>query len=111
MLVHDRSDPFGFDDCPDEKRYAADGHEYCFDREQMADLVHREPDGGKATKPKKEETQEVFGVCVGTRWEGIGQVLILGPNRADHECHTLPSNPRLNPVPNACHGRSIEDRP
>lgn len=70
--MHNRPNPFGFDDCPDEKRNAADGNEYRFGREQMTDLMHGKPDGGKTTKPKQEETEEVLGVCVGTRRERIG---------------------------------------
>lgn len=73
--------------------------------------MHRKPDGGKATEPKEEEAEEVFGVGVGARGQRIGEVLILCPDGADHERHTLPSDPRLNPVPNACHRRSIEHRP
>lgn len=55
--------------------------------------MHGEPDGGEAAEPKKEETEEVFGVGVGTRGEGIGEILIFGPDGADHERHALASDP------------------
>lgn len=109
--MHDGPDPFGFHDGPNEKCNAADGNEDCFGREQMADLMHGKPDGRQAAKPKKKETEKVFGVRVGTRRKRIGKVLILGPDGADHERHALPSDPRLNPIPYACHCRSVEDRP
>ena len=73
--------------------------------------MHRKPNGGKATKPEEEEAEEVFGVCVGTRGKRIGKVFILGPDGANHERHTLPSDPGLDPIPNACHRRSVEDWP
>lgn len=109
--MHNRSDAFGFDNCPDKIRHAGDGHENRFDGEEVADLMHRKPDGGKATKPEEKEAEEVSGVRVGTRGERIGKVFILGPDGANHERYALPSDPGLNPIPNTCHRRSIEDWP
>lgn len=109
--MDDWSDAFGFDDGPDKKREAADGHEDCFDGEEMTDLMHGEPDGGEAAEPEEEETEEIPGGGVGTGRQGIGEVLIFGPDGSDHERDALSSDPRLYAVPDACHRCAVEDWP
>ena len=35
----------------------------------------------------------------------------VAPNAADHEINTSTSNPSLHSIPDACHRRSVENRP
>ena len=53
----------GPDDRPDEKGNTGWGHEVSFGGEEMADLVHGEPDGWQAAGPEEKEADIVPCYC------------------------------------------------
>ena len=53
----------GLDDRPNEKGDAGWGHEVSFEGEEMADLVHGEPDGWQAAGPEEEEADKIPCIC------------------------------------------------
>ena len=71
-LVHNWADAMRFDDRPDEECDASHGDEKRFNREQMANLVHGEPDGWERAGPEEEEGEKIPRVCAGSRGHGIG---------------------------------------
>ena len=88
-LVDDRSDAVCSDNGPDEEREACHGDEVGFDREQVADLMYREPDRWQTAKPEEEEADKVHGVCSGALGHAVGHVLIFGPDGSDHQGDTF----------------------
>ena len=82
--MYNGSDSMSLDDRPDEKGNASRGYEEGFNGEEMADLVDREPDGWQAAGPEEEEADEVPCVCSGATRHAIGNILVGGPDRADH---------------------------
>ena len=84
-LVNDWSDPMSPDDGPDEEGNTGWGHEVSFGGKKMADLVHGEPDGRQAAGPEEEEADIVPGDRSRAFRHAIGNVLIGGPDGADHQ--------------------------
>ena len=54
-LVHNGTDALGSDNGPDEEGDACSGDKIGFDGEEVADLVHRKPQGRQRACPKEEE--------------------------------------------------------
>jgi hypothetical protein len=72
-LVNNWSNPMGSDNGPDEEGNACCGDDVGLDREQVTNLVNREPDGWEGAKPEDEERDEITGI--GARvWDAVGNV-------------------------------------
>lgn len=130
--MNDRADAVRSDDGPDEECNTSTRHEVCFDGEKMPDFVDWEPDRRQRAQPEQEERHKVTRVRTGRLRHGVlaavRAVLIPAwPDSLDHQinagasvvlsaCITLEGrcytpNPRLDAIPHASHGSSIEDRP
>lgn len=113
-LMDDWPDSFCADDGPDEKGDASTRNEEGLDREQVANLVNREPDGWKGAKPEEDEAHKVDGSDVGIAqsWTSRNDIFPpVVPDGANHQIHALASNPSLHAVPDASHGSTVEDWP
>lgn len=58
-LLYDWPDSMSLDDRPDEEGNTCWGDEKSFGGEEMADLVHREPNGWQAAGPEEKEADIV----------------------------------------------------
>ncbi len=74
------------DNRPDEKSDTGRRDKVRFDREEMANLMHREPDCWQATNPEEKEADKVHCVCSRAYGKAIGDIFIRGPDGTDHEC-------------------------
>lgn len=110
-LMNDRADTMSLDNGPDEEDDAGSGDEVGLNGKEMSNLMDREPNGGQTAKPEKEEADEVHGIGARTRGHAVGDILVLGPYRSDHESDAFTADPRLHTVPDAGHGGAVEDGP
>ena len=63
--MHNWANTLGSYNRPDKEGHAGHGNEKGFDGEEMADLVHGEPDSWKRAKPEEEEGKKIPGVGAG----------------------------------------------
>ena len=77
--MHDGSNAVSADNGPDKECDARNRHKICLDREKMADLMDREPNGRKGTEPEDEEAGKVTGVGPGACWEVIWDIVVRRP--------------------------------
>lgn len=110
-LVYNGSDSMSLDDRPDEKGNTGWRYEESFGCEKMADLVHRKPDGWQTADPEQKEADIVS--CHRSRAvrHAVRNILVGGPDRADHEGNTFTSDPRLNTIPDTRHSCPVEHGP
>nr|POF18699.1 hypothetical protein CFP56_62207 [Quercus suber] len=116
FLVYDRADSICTHDSPDEKGDTSRWDKVCLDSEQMADLMHWEPQEWERTQPEEEERHEVSSVGAGGERHGvfgsIVTVLIPGrPDCSDHKIDAGTADPSLDTIPDTRHTRSVEHRP
>lgn len=86
--MHDGPDAMSFEDRPDEEGKTSSRYKVRLDGEEMADLVDWKPDGRKREEPEEEEGDIVTGICT-LRWEGVGKVLVAGPDRTQHQSNAF----------------------
>lgn len=73
-LVNNRADTLGLDNRPDEESDTSSWRKDCLGGEEVANLVHREPDEDGVYQGEEEEAHKVLRVDSGTGWEAIGDV-------------------------------------
>lgn len=88
-LVDDRAHAVRPHNGPREERDAACWGEVCFDGEKVTDLVDGEPEGRQGAQPEEEETGELHRRHAGTLGDVVGDILVAGPDRFDHQGDTL----------------------
>ena len=89
------------DECPDEERDTSSRRDDCLDGEEMANLVHREPDERKRTQPEKHKRDQVVdGASHGNRLCHFGALSKRWPDTGNHEVDAFTSDPSLNTIPN-----------
>lgn len=103
-------------DSPDEEGDTSSRCNNRLDREEVTDLVNREPQCRQGAHPEEEEADEV--ASVGARRRGqcvLGSTLLVlvpaRPDASDHELDTVASDPALHAIPYTGHGCTVEDWP
>lgn len=129
--MHDGTNTVGSSDSPFKECYTDDRHDDCLCREEMADRLDGEPvklsehhwflerlfgvgrntpDSRKRPHPENEESHKVARISPRTH-HGIVEVIERGPDGSNHQYHTTATNPGLHSIPNAGHGRTVENEP
>lgn len=87
--MYDGTDAVGSMNCPGEKGNASNRCKVCLHREEMANLVHGEPDGREHAQPEKEETDKVFRRRTGACGHRVRQTCVTRPDSGDHQGDTF----------------------
>src|ERR1700709_1839635 len=67
-------------------------------------------DCGQRCKPEDQERDKVPGAGARAR-DAVMNSVERRPYCADHETDAFPSNPRLDSIPDTCHGSAVKNRP
>lgn len=112
LFVDHRARPVTLDQCPHQESHACHWSHVRLEREQVSDLVGREPQEGQGEQPEEEKRQELErGEVLVVDAVGHGVLQVLAEDGPQHEPDTRPGSHGLDRVPDARHHHTVENGP